>query len=132
VRQKNMSRIISFAAKDVGVSEDFAWCVGFARGGVDEATDDGLMLQRAIDEQDGSEIYAEIPIQRHACYDGIETAVLTRDTFRVTFAPDAVEKMGGIAAMKISFVSSEAEFEKLATMLKRIFRDHAAFSVEQG
>jgi hypothetical protein len=129
---KKMGRTVSFTAKDVGAFEDQALTVGFARDHADERTDDALILQRAKEEEDDSGIYVEIPIQRFVCYDGVKEAVLTRDTFSVTFYPDAVDELGGIAAMQISFASSDEEFSNLVAMLRRIFHDHEAFAVTKG
>ena len=127
-----MGRVLNFAAKDFGAHEGEALIVGFARDGSEETSDESLILQRAKENEEDQGIYVEIPIQRFACYDGVKEAELTRDRFSVTFYSDAVEELGGIAKMKISFASSDAEFEDLAAMLMRVFRDHEGFTIKRG
>ena len=129
-----MSRVVKFTAREVAADDgDFALTVGFARDSRDEQTDDGLMFQRAKeDDPDDEGIYVEVPIQRYACYDGVAAAKLGGDRFSVSFTAEAVPNLGGIAGMEISFALSAAEFERLAAMLKRIFRDHEAFTVDAG
>lgn len=126
-----MSRLVSFTAKEVGANDDGAFTVGFARDRTDENTDEALILQRAKEVEDDSGIYVEIPIQRFVCYDGVQAATLTRDSFSVTFYSDAMAELGGIAGMRIFFSSSETEFLNLAATLKRIFHDHEAFTVQK-
>ncbi len=45
-----------------------------------------LVLQSAIDEFDGAEIYAEIPIQRFATNTGIVRAEIAGNSLRILFA----------------------------------------------
>jgi hypothetical protein len=129
-----MSRIIKFAAKDVGGDdEDFALTVGFVRDFNDEHTDDGLMLQRAKeDDSDDQGIYAEVPIQRYASYGGIKEATLARDHFSVTFAPETARDFADISGMEISFAVPAEEFERITALLRRIFRDHDGFKIQKG
>jgi hypothetical protein len=129
-----MSRIVKFTAKDVGGSEeDFALTVGFVRDSSDEHTDDGVMLQRAKeDDSDDQGIYAEVPIQRYASYGGIKEAMLARDHFSVTFAPDTAQDFADLSGMEISFAVSPEEFERIASLLQRIFRDHNGFKIQTG
>jgi len=100
-----MSRIIKFAARDVdGDDEGFALTVGFVRDSNDEHTDDGLMLQRAKEDDSGDQgIYAEVPIQRYASYGGIKEAALARPHFSVKFAPETARDFADISGMEISF-----------------------------
>ena len=129
-----MPRIIKFTAKDVAADdEDFALTAGFARDGSDEDTDDGLMLQRAKeDESDDEGIYVEVPIQRHACYGGVAEATLRVGHFSISFTPESTRRLGDIAGMEISFTVSPEQFEQLAAILHRIFREHEGFTVEKG
>jgi len=126
-----MSRSLRFTAKDVGAFEqNGAHIVGFARSRSDEASDEALILQRSSDDSDDSGIYAEIPIQRYVCYDGVKDAVLARNSLSVTFYPDAAAELGDIGDMQISFSRSESEFANLVTTLRRIFRGHESFTID--
>jgi len=127
-----MPRVLHFTAKNFGAYEADALVVGFAQDHASEVSDEGLILQRAKEGEDDSGIYVEIPIQRHVCYDGIQEAALARDSFTVVFLPDAIDELGGIAAMTISFASSDSEFESLEAILKRIFRGHETFTIQKG
>ena len=125
-----MARIVKFYAKDIGGGdEDFSITVGFARGQIDKDTDDGLILQRAKeDDPDDQGIYAEVPIQRYASYGGIKEATLSRTQFVITFTPETVRDISG---MQISFTISIDQFEKIAGLLKRIFRGHDGLKIEE-
>ena len=127
-----MARIVRFHAKDIGGGdEDFAITVGFARDQIDEPMDDGLILQRVKeDDSDDQGIYAEVPIQRYVSYGGIKEATLSRTQFVISFAPQTVRDFDDISGMEISFTIPIDQFEKIAGLLKRIFRNHDGLKIE--
>jgi len=127
-----MHKVVSFTAKDFGAYEDHALVVGFARDKRDEESEDALVLQRATEAEEDTGIYAEIPPQRFVSYGGVKEAELARDSFSVTFEPEARAELDGISAMRISFAMSEEDFSRIMKMLSRIFRDHAAFKIQTG
>ncbi|MFT3867612.1 MAG: Imm10 family immunity protein [Nibricoccus sp.] len=127
-----MPKVARFSARDFGAYEDHALVVGFARDQSDEESDDALVLQRAKETEEDSGIYAEIPPQRFVTFGGVKEARLARDSFSVTFEPEATAELDGIAAMQISFSMSDEDFSQIRQMLSRIFRDHAGFKIQNG
>jgi hypothetical protein len=128
-----MPRFVIFVAKDIGTYEDYALIVGFARDQRDEQTDEALILQRAKEgDDDDTGVYAEIPPQRFATFDGVERAILGPDSLIVRFGPDAWAELDDISEMRISFTMRREEFSSVAAMLERIFRDHEGFRIDQG
>lgn len=128
-----MSRTLRFSARDVSAEEEeFALVVGFARNARDEDSDEALIIQRAKEGNPEDEgIYVEVPVQRHASYGCVEAARLSNSQFVIKFRANGRCAMGDIDGMEITFSVSSANFERIANMLTRIFRDHDAFSIEE-
>jgi hypothetical protein len=127
-----MRRVVTFVAKDFGAFEDHALIVGFARDRRDEQTDEALILKRAKEGDEDTGIYTEIPPQRFSTSDGIEEAILGRDCFSVRFGPDASSELDDISEMSISFAMIPEEFASIAAMLRRIFRNHEGFRIDES
>lgn len=126
-----MSRLLRFTAQTIdGYEDDFGLTVGFARDPHNETTDDALLLQRAREgDPDDQGIYAEIPVQRRVSYGGIKSATFRPGHFAIAFAPETMRDFGDIAGMEISFQLPAADFDRLAALLRRIFRDEAALEI---
>ena len=61
-----------------------------------------LMLQFAIDPQDGEEPYLEIPVQQFAAAGGLRKFVIRGDQVEVTVDGEAAERLSGIHRWTIS------------------------------
>ena len=120
-----------FVARDVGVAVDHALIAGFSSDARIEHNDSAIIFQRALEDDDDDEgVYAEIPIQRFCCYDGIERFVISRNTCLVEFFDGSIDEMDGLKRISIEFDLNDHKFEEVRSILRRIFRGHEAYREE--
>ena len=99
--------------------------VGFSRDPADEASIDGLLLQRGKDLRETVPgirgVYVEILIQRYVVYGGIVEAWLRRDRFILQFDDTTASKMGYFHQILVRFDLADKEFIAIRDGLRFVF-----------
>ena len=96
-------------------SNDFADGILFD-GSTTGNPDTALYLQAARDDQDGAEIYAEIPVQRFAIDAGISSVTIRGNRIEIAL----VEPLNGESGYQLTF--PQDELVEVINALKQIFR----------
>ena len=89
---------------------------------------DGLVLLLA-NVPDTANHYVEWKDQSHACYNGVQDILLTRESITVRLLPEAAATLGE-SSFEIQFQCEEKIFEEIAQILASVFREK--ISIKQG
>ena len=119
--------VLAFEASKIATVDPDGHChlVGFASNSADPQN--YLMLQRSFshDERDWTSgqdtYYFELSQHDHARYGGIAALHLSRKQIEVSFEPETIKLLGGIAQVVVTFSVPDSEYVALSQELQTIF-----------